>query len=363
LFEDLQDEDCVVYAHVGGRYADIAFAHDPRLETAMEIHSAWGTFEWLLTDGFELGHRCGVVCNSDGHKGRPGASYPGASSFGAYGGLTCFLTDELSRDSIFDCLKRRHHYGTTGNRIYLDVRAGFRTGGWLYERDPDVYPESKPRKADQVIMGDIVACEDDAVELNVHVLSQTPIEKVDVLVGAVTFITLRGYGEENLGDRIRITWSGAEYRGRGRQTQWEGATTFNGAKIRRLERINAWNPERRFEQTSDNDVLWEAVTAGNFGGFDAWLENSDKARLEIKSNHVLGEVDLGSLRCDPVVLDAGGLQRRITIARLPDENQCLELRKTVSVPVAEKGDTPIWVRVTTEDGFNAWSSPIFVFRK
>ena len=53
LFNDLQDEDCVVYAHVGGRYADISYAHDPRLETAMEIHSAWGTFEWLLTDGLE----------------------------------------------------------------------------------------------------------------------------------------------------------------------------------------------------------------------------------------------------------------------------------------------------------------------
>src|SRR3546814_3646342 len=50
LFEMLEGEDCVVFAHVGGRYADIAYAHDPRLETAMEVHSAWGTFEWLLTE-------------------------------------------------------------------------------------------------------------------------------------------------------------------------------------------------------------------------------------------------------------------------------------------------------------------------
>ena len=45
LFDVLQEEDCVVYAHVGGRYADITQAHDGRLETAMEIHSAWGTFD------------------------------------------------------------------------------------------------------------------------------------------------------------------------------------------------------------------------------------------------------------------------------------------------------------------------------
>ena len=129
LFEDLQGEDCVVYAHVGGRYADIKQAHDHKLETAMEIHSAWGTFEWMLTDGFPLGHRSGVVCNSDGHKGRPGASYPGASTFGAYGGLTCFLTDDLSRDGIFECLRRRHHYGTTGCRMQMDVAVKFDEGG------------------------------------------------------------------------------------------------------------------------------------------------------------------------------------------------------------------------------------------
>jgi hypothetical protein len=39
------------------------------------------------------------------------------------------------------------------------------------------------------------------------------------------------------------------------------------------------------------------------------------------------------------------------------------MTKTVRIPVAAQGDTPIWVRVTTEDGFNAWSSPIFLFRE
>ena len=53
------------------------------VEHSMELHSAWGTFEWLIEDCFRLGYRVGVVCNSDGHKGRPGSSYPGASTFGA----------------------------------------------------------------------------------------------------------------------------------------------------------------------------------------------------------------------------------------------------------------------------------------
>lgn len=363
LFEDLQNEDSFVYAHVGGRYADIAYAHDPRLETAMEIHSAWGTFEWLLTDSFELGHRSGVVCNSDGHKGRPGASYPGAASFGAYGGLTCFLTRELTRDAIFDCVRRRHHYGTTGNRIHLDVRAHLKSSGRLFDKDPAAFTDAGYEETREAMMGDIVWTPDGEVDFSLAVRSHTPIERIDVLVGAETLTTLRGYGENDLGERVRITWSGAEYRGRGRQTLWEGGITFHGATIRGLEKINAWNPEHRFEQVGDNQVLWESVTAGNFGGFDAWLDGSEGGRVEIASNHVSGEVDLASLGLDPFILEAGGLQRRISAVRLPERNACLEMKETVRIPVAARGDTPIWVRVTTEDGFNAWSSPIFLFRE
>ena len=97
LFVRLQGKDCIVVAHVGGRYADIKYAHDP-METAVEVHSAWGTFEWILRDALERNYRVGIVANSDGHKGRPGACYPGASFFGSYGGLTCFLAERLDRD-------------------------------------------------------------------------------------------------------------------------------------------------------------------------------------------------------------------------------------------------------------------------
>ena len=122
LFRALSGEDAVVIAHVGGRYADIRFAHDGRLERAVEVHSTWGTFEWLLHDAFAQGYRVGVVCHSDDHKGRPGATRPGASTFGAIGGLTCYLMPELTRDALFEALRRRRHYGTTGTRLFMDLR-------------------------------------------------------------------------------------------------------------------------------------------------------------------------------------------------------------------------------------------------
>src|SRR3954469_14856842 len=138
LFGALKDEDCVVFAHIGGRYADIKMAHDARIERSVEVHSDWGTFEWLIADAFEQGYRVGILANSDGHKGRHGASHPGASLFGAYGGLSCLLARELTRPELADALRKRHHYATTGCRMLLDTRATFESEAELFADDPNL---------------------------------------------------------------------------------------------------------------------------------------------------------------------------------------------------------------------------------
>ena len=362
LFEALKDEDCVIYAHVGGRYADIKYGHDLKLERSMEIHSAWGTFEWLLTDGFPLGHRSGVVCNSDGHKGRPGASYPGASMFGAYGGLTCFYARELSRDGIFECLRKRHHYGTTGTRLHLDVRAEFAGGGELFDEDPNAFPDTGSQTVTNVMMGDIVKTADDFVTLKVEVSAQNPIERIEIRNGMDVLKTVRGYGEKDLGERIRVVWSGAEYRGRGRETNWKGRASFGGAKIRRMEKINAWNHERKLEQHGADTVVFDAITTGNFGGFDAWLEDTNGASLNVSTNLGMLQAPLSEVGIEDMTMEAGGLERKIRAFRLPEINSHRTITTELEIPIKAEGDNPIWVCVTTEDGFQSWSSPIYVFK-
>ena len=179
LFAALKDagEDCVCLAHVGGRYADVTRAHDPLLEPSVEVHSAWGTFEWIFEDALNKGYRVGVVANSDGHKGRPGASYPGAGMFGSYGGLTCFLTPELTRDAIFDCWRKRRHYGTTGARLYLDVRASCDGALMRYSRNPQAGPALSEPVA-QALMGDILSTDADSLALAIEVVGSAPLERV-----------------------------------------------------------------------------------------------------------------------------------------------------------------------------------------
>ena len=362
LYRLLAEEDCVIYAHVGGRYANTAFAHDPRLETAFEVHSAWGTFEWMLTDAFDRGYRVGVVCNSDGHKGRPGASYPGAATFGAYGGLTCFLTDRLDRDAIFAAMRARHHYGTTGCRLHLAVNADFANPVTLYGVNPNVDPGAKTRTVDRAMMGDIVATADDRVGLTIGIEAAVGIERVEIRNGKRTIEVHRPYGEGELGHRIRILWSGAEYRGRGRNTLWQGEARFDGALIRGFARINAWNHERKFEQISPEKVSWDSITTGNFMGFDAWLEESEGARVEISTNHGELSLPLADIGIEDHVLDAGGLDRKLRVFRLPEENRHRSMEIRTEVDLVPGRDNPLWVCVTTEDGHQAWSSPIYVIR-
>ncbi len=362
LFEDLaaNEEDVVVYAHIGGRPADVAYAHDARLETAMEIHSAWGTFEWLMEDCFREGYRVGVVTNSDGHKGRPGASYPGASKFGAYGGITCFLMRELTRDAWFDCLRNRRHYATTGDRIHIDlaVEGDFER----YDADPLAYPQASASPAQRLGMGDIARSNGDTATMKATVHARAPIERIDVMRGMEILETIRNPAPIKGRGRLRVLWRGAMVKGRGARADWKGRASFQGCEILRTQEINAWNPDRPLVQSEPAVLEWDSVTAGNFGAFDVWLEESDNAEVEIETNHATARFELSEIGSEDVVIPAGGLDLEVKLCRLPEEMAAGPLTVDVDIPVMDEGDTPIWIRVTTEDGFQAWTSPVYLFR-
>ena len=365
LYSKLHEEptETVMYAHVGGRYANIFYDHDASLEAAVEMHSAWGSFEWILTDGFPLSRRVGVVCNSDGHKGRPGASYPGASVFGAYGGLTCFVTAENTRPAIFEAIRRRHTYGTTGPRVYLNISANLPDGGTLFHRNPDAMPDTKTEQVTDCMIGDIVRTNGDTAKISISVRAPVGIVSVELRDGTKVLHRETTYSADELGDRIRVMWSGAEYRGRGRNTAWHGRATLTGARIDALEPVNKLNPEMKMQQTGSTAVVWDGVTTGNMMGFDLRLTNlADGADLEIATNHGNLDLALSDIGFDTQTMDAGGLHRKLEVTRLPNVPLPSEVVLTQDVKVAEVGDTPIWVCVTLEDGNQVWSSPMYLFQ-
>lgn len=360
LFTRLADKDCVVAAHVGGRYADLAIAHDGRIETAVEVHSAWGTFEWLLYDAFKLGHRVGVVCNSDGHKGRPGADFPGASFFGATGGLTCFLAPRLDRAAIFEALRRRHHYGTTGNRMLLDVAVTLEEPGEVFLRDPAAFPDAVSSPSRRLTMGDIARTRSEAAELAIDAVGSAPIERLDIFDGPDLIEAVRPYDGSDLGPRIRIIYEGAEYRGRARTTVWDGSLEVSGASIRRAVILNNWNLDRGIQSADASTVTWKAVTTGNFGGLDLSLDERPDARISVRTRPVEMAMALADIGVDDCVFEAGGLGRRLRLYRLPQHLTRTRLQLRRALRLDGRNERRLHVRVTQEDGHRAWSSPIYL---
>ena len=361
LFQALKAEDCVVIAHIGGRYADIKMAHDIRIERSVEVHSDWGTFEWLVQDALEQGYRVGIVANSDGHKGRHGASHPGASLFGAYGGLTCLLAKELTRAALFESLRRRHHYATTGCRMLLNVRADFTSEALLYSDDPNV-GNATGTPVRSAMMGDIVRFEGAEAAFSVEAIASAPIERIELRNGLEVLETWRPYTASELGRRIRIIWEGSEYRGRGRQTVWDGGCTLDGNRFEHIAPINLWNLDKKLEQTGPGSLAWTALTTGGFGGFDGWLADPLGGTLRIDTALVQCEIRIADIGRDDLVFDAGGIKRRIRVFRLPDENPHRKLRLSRCIPLREQGDNALYVCLIQEDGNLIWSSPIYVFR-
>ncbi|MEA2851563.1 MAG: hypothetical protein QOE02_1582, partial [Rhodospirillaceae bacterium] len=361
LFQALKDEDCVVFAHIGGRYADIKMAHDARIERSVEVHSDWGTFEWLIQDALEQGYRIGILANSDGHKGRHGASHPGASLFGAYGGLSCLLASDLSRAGLFDALRRRHHYATTGCRMVLETRAQFDNDARLYGDDPNLgtVPSMSSRQA---MMGDILQSSDKTLAFSIEAHASAPIERLEIRNGLEVLETWRPYDDAALGRRIRVIWEGSEYRGRGRQTIWDGGCTLDGNSFERIAPINMWNLDKKIEQTGPGTLAWTALTTGGFGGFDAWLADPRSGRLRIDTALVKCDIAVADIGRDDLVFDAGGIKRRIRIFRLPEENTHRRVKLSRRIALKDKGDNALYVCLTQEDGHLIWSSPIYVFR-
>ena len=359
LFHALEGEDCVVFAHIGGRYADIAISHDVRLERAVEVHSDWGTFEWLLEDAFRQGYRVGILANSDGHKGRHGASHPGASLFGAYGGLSCLLARDLTRDALLEALRARHHYATTGARLLLDTSARCASPVELFDADPSL-GRAASAPVERLVMGDIGHTAGDRATFRVEAAASVPIERIEIRNRFETLETVRPYGRGELGRRVRVIWEGAEYRGRGRQTVWDGHATFEGNAVERIHPINMWNLDKKVERVDAHRVRWSALSTGNFGGFDAWLESAGEGSIAIDTALVKAKIAIADIGYEDIVLDAGGIERRIRIFRLPDQNRHLSLAHECPVPLAPAHDNALYVRVTLEDGHLAWSSPIYL---
>src|SRR6185503_149471 len=114
---------------------------------------------------------------------------------------------------------------------------------------------------------------DGEVDLAIEVIGSAPIERLDIFDGLDLIETVRPYGASDLGARVRLVYEGAEYRGRARTTTWDGSLTVEGTRILRTAVINTWNLDRGIQKQDATSLAFKAVTTGNYGAIDLWLES------------------------------------------------------------------------------------------
>jgi hypothetical protein len=333
LFAALRGKRALVVPHIGGRPANLAF-HDPELEPVIEIYSAWGQFEWLLEEAIQRGYKVGIVAGSDDHKGRPGASYPGSSSFGVYGGLTCVWAKEWSRAGIWEALKARRCYGTSGQRILLDVRAQGRPMGEEF-------------------------CADGPVSFAVEAVGTAPIEEIIVRRGNETVYRFPEQLQRDRG-RVRVTWGGARIKGRARIARWDGQVLVEKGRITAAETYAFDSAAEGIQSWDGGQVRFKSVTSGDEDGLILDIEGNDQTQLRFSSPIAELEVELGQLEQGPVQVDAGGVGLMVRAEYLPLGLASCQAEFTWVESQIPQQCTPYYVRLTQSDGGRAWSSPFYI---
>ena len=328
----------LLMAHCGGRYADIRKYHDEALEPLVEVMSCWGVFEWLLWDAFEKGYRVGVVCNSDGHKGRSGAEGPGAGQFGIFGGLTCILAESLTRAAVFEALQRKRCYGTTGPRMDLSFEV-----------------EGQPMGSELSASG--------SVKVRASVRGTGPVESLALYRGRERVAVAEGpsfdSAQLSASKRVRLTWGGARIRGRGRRAQWDGTIAVEGAKITDAQPFAFDSPLDGILERGEQELRFRSRTTGDLDGIDIWLDQTKGATVTLRSG--VGELSaaLDELDADGVELGFGGLDLRASIRRYPEQPSARAVELATELTL-EPGTNALWVKATQVDGHMAWASPVYV---
>ena len=320
----------ILGSHVGGRWANVKEYFDPDAHNLVEIVSCWGVFEWILFDALDAGHIVGVMCNSDGHKGRPGAEGPGAGEFGISGGLTCVLADDLSRAAVWEALQARRCYGTTGARIVLELHADGSPMGSVLSHDSS---------------------------LHAHAIGTSPLESLQLYRGRDIIHEVRpanwSVTDSNC---VRVKWSGSLMRGRGRRVDWSGTIHTDVARIQSATEVSFDASSDGVTEIRPHVVKFRSLTTGDADGLDLILDNARRGRLIFDTPVCKQVVDLTALTNGLHAVNCGGLDMHLEIQRYPMCNQTLELDLTATT--VSKG--AYFVKAIQSDGHLAWSSPIYI---
>ena len=85
--------------------------------------------------------------------------------------------------------------------------------------------------------------------------------------------------------------------------------------------------------------------------------------MQIQTALVQTKIKIKDIGFEDRVFDKSGvLPKYIKVFRLPSNNKNYKIDLKRNIQLKNKGDNPIFIRLTQEDGTVAWTSPIYVYR-
>ena len=149
----------------------------------------------------------------------------------------------------------------------------------------------------------------------------------------------------------------------GRNLRWAGTVALEGNEVDTFEPVNFWSPDNQPSLIARDRIAFRGVTAGNLQGLDLLCREPGVGRLQFSSNNGEAVVDIASLAERDLVAAFDGLDTRVTISAIDDAAAVRQCQLDRRFAVTESGDTRLYVRVTQTDGHQAWSTPIYLFRR
>jgi hypothetical protein len=151
-------------------------------------------------------------------------------------------------------------------------------------------------------------------------------------------------------------------RGRDRLTRWDGSLELSAGRILGAVPFAMENPEKGITGRSATRLAWISNTTGDDDGVDLTVDAPPEAILRFRTPVIdldarVGDLADGATRTFP----AGGIDLRVFMRRLPVSGFTRELVIDHTDAAPPRGVcAAYWVRVTQEDGAQAWTSPVYL---
>jgi len=198
----------------------------------------------------------------------------------------------------------------------------------------------------------------EAPHISVEAVGTGPIERIEVFRG-MTRVHTEKIAQDLEGNRLRVLFSGARVRGRGRSTLWDGRLALSEARILAAEPVAFVENRDSLDASAESGISWSLYTAGDSRGFNLKLDG-DAGEMEIQTQHAELRGNIRDFLGNSAVVDAGRLGQRIEVGRAPASDGPWEARFEYTDHDAYSGLNTYWVRVVQVDQEKAWSSPVWV---